>query len=79
MNLNSLAFSEKTDVADAVADYLSWQELIHTSYFHHRQFVKLTAYSIATCHGFGPSVEFASDPDFGSVVRWHSHIKGSTE
>jgi hypothetical protein len=74
LNLNRLAFSEKTDVAEAVSDYLTWRELIHTTYFYNPRFVKLTAFSVAKSHGFRPSPSLRSDPDFGMVAQWHDQI-----
>ena len=41
----------KQATADVLADYLTWKELIHTSYFDQDRFIKLVAYAIGQSGG----------------------------
>jgi len=73
--LRILAFSEKNiDNTDMLSEYLTWKELIHTTYFHVPRFRKLVAYAIATSPGFRPSATFEADIDFPTVARWYREI-----
>ena len=51
-------------------NYLSWQELIHTSYFEVPAFQKLVARAIVSGEGFKPSSAFVADPQFEPSGRW---------
>ena len=69
--INTLAFSVNEEGgAGLLTTYLTWQELIHTSYFEVPEFRKLLAYAIATTEGFAPGDTFKSDPDFDRAARW---------
>jgi hypothetical protein len=70
-----LAFSEgEQEKSDLLAEYLTWDELIHTAYFRVPRFRKLVAYAIAHSPGFRPSDRFRSDPDFATVARWYQQL-----
>jgi len=70
-----LAFSEgEQKKSDLLAEYLTWDELIHTAYFRVARFRKLVAFAIAHSPGFRPSERFKSDPDYAAVARWHEQL-----
>ena len=71
-----LAFSEGDQKkSDLLAEYLTWDELIHTAYFKVARFRKLVAFAIAHSPGFRPSEKFKSDPDFATVARWCDQVQ----
>ncbi|MGE0025020.1 MAG: hypothetical protein AB7S70_15470, partial [Hyphomicrobium sp.] len=49
--LGTLTLSDQAE-ADIISRYLTWKELIHTSYFDIPEFCKLIARAIADCEGF---------------------------
>ena len=51
-------------------NYLSWQELIHTSYFEVPAFQKLVARAIVSGDGFKPTSAFQADPQFDDTGQW---------
>jgi hypothetical protein len=57
------------------SEYLTWDELIHCSYFNVPRFCMLVAYAIANSEGFRPTAAFKSDPDFDLVASWYKAIK----
>lgn len=66
-----LAFSEgEQKKSDLLAEYLTWDELIHTAYFKVPRFRKLVALAIAQSPGFRPSEKFKADPDYATLGRW---------
>lgn len=64
----------KQATADVLADYLTWKELIHTSYFEHDRFAKLLAYAIGQSAGFRPSPALLADSEFPAVVQAYDAI-----
>jgi hypothetical protein len=71
-----LAFSEEERAkSDLLSEYLTWEELIHTSYFSVPRFRMLVAYAIAHSEGFRPSPAFKSHPDYELVARWYEEIQ----
>lgn len=60
--------------SDVLADYLTWPELIHTSYFTQERFAKLVAYAVCQCDGFRPSAHFVNDPEFAQVAQAYATI-----
>ena len=74
-SLNKLAFSEGDQPrSDVISNYLTWEELIHTTYFKVPHFVKLVAYAVAHSDGFRPTPALLSDPDFERVAGWYRQI-----
>ncbi|MDX2202336.1 MAG: hypothetical protein NW223_06290 [Hyphomicrobiaceae bacterium] len=69
--INRLAFAKGESQRDALADYLTWQELIHTSYFEVPAMRKLVAFTITECAPFRATSAFAADGDFARVGAWH--------
>jgi hypothetical protein len=73
--LSDLAFSEPAERgAGGLARYLTWQELIHTSYFEVTVFRQILARAIADAEGFGPTPAFASDPSYQRAGAWLDSI-----
>ena len=73
--LNKIAFSEShEDANDLVTKYLTWKELVHTTYFHIPRFRKLVAYAVAQADGFKASDTFLADPDYNLVAGWYEEI-----
>lgn len=68
--ISTLAFSEGADKAGLVANYLSWKELIHTSYFDVPEFRKLIAQAISQTPGFTATEEFLHDRDYEDTKTW---------
>jgi hypothetical protein len=68
--ISTLAFSEGADKAGLVANYLSWKELIHTSYFDVPEFRKLIAQTISQTPGFSATEAFQRDRDYEPSKKW---------
>ena len=47
-----------------VSNYLTWKELIHSSYLDYPEFQSLVACQMSTAEGFAPTPGFAADPSF---------------
>jgi len=60
--------------SDLLAEYLTWDELIHTAYFKVPRFRKLVCYGIAHSQGFRPSEKFKSDPDYALLGAWYAQL-----
>jgi hypothetical protein len=76
-SLDALAFSPTTrGQSDVISAYLTWDELVHTSYFKNPHFRKLVAYAIARAPGFRPTEQFLSDPDYPLIERIYAEIIG---
>ena len=82
-----LVFSlQGQDKQVAVADLLTWNELIHTVYFKVLHtvyfkvpiFRKLVCYAIAHSEGFRPSEKLKADPDHEKLGEWLAEIQGQT-
>lgn len=74
--ISELAFSERGgDHARVVEEYITWHELIHTTYFHVPRFRKLVAYALVQVDGgFTASKAFQADPDYTVVAGWYDDI-----
>ncbi|MGI9408903.1 MAG: hypothetical protein ACR2OV_02435, partial [Hyphomicrobiaceae bacterium] len=59
-------------------NYLSWQELIHTSYFEVPAFQKLVARAIVSGDGFKPTSAFQADPQFDLSGQWLQKVEASS-
>ena len=57
-----------------LSQYLTWDELIHTSYFTDLQFAKLVAFSLTKTDGFRATDAFCREPDFSELAGWYSEI-----
>ena len=63
----------------SVLNYLTWQELIHTTYFEVPEFRVLLARAISESEGFEPSTAFRSRPDYNDVGTWLQTIEQSVK
>ncbi|SDP16457.1 hypothetical protein SAMN04488061_2369 [Filomicrobium insigne] len=73
--VESLAAAETPEAtSDVLADYLTWQELIHTSYFDEDRFAKLLAYTIGQCEGFRLTASFEQDADYPEIAKSYAAI-----
>jgi len=70
-----VALEHASDARQAVAKYLTWTELIHTSYFHVPGLRKLIAYAISQAPGFRATEAFTRDPDYSKVAAWYGEIR----
>ena len=61
----------KTDI---LSEYLTWDELIHTSYFTNPYFCKLMAYSLTQADGFEATIAFQQDPYYAVAAVWYEEI-----
>lgn len=71
--------SQSGEPTPVLNDYLTWYELIHTSYFRVPRFCKLVCYAIAHSPGFRPSEEFKRDPNYELMGQWLEEIKPKAE
>jgi hypothetical protein len=78
--ITQLALSQEKEMKSFFfSEYLTWDELIHTSYFSVPHFRMLVAYAIANSEGFRPSAAFKNDPDYNLVAGWYEEIKPKAE
>jgi hypothetical protein len=74
--LNVFAFANgDREKSDMLNKYLTWHELIHTSYFQIPRFRKLVAYAIATAEGFQATEQFRRDRDYAVVKGWFDELQ----
>jgi hypothetical protein len=74
--LSTIVTSEDKDTRSFFfSEYLTWKELIHTSYFNAPRFRLLVAYAIAHSPGFRPSAALTSHPDYELVARWYEEMR----
>jgi hypothetical protein len=74
--INQLALSKEKEMKSFFfSEYLTWNELIHTSYFSVPGFRMLVAYAIANSEGFRPSEAFKNHPDYSLVAGWYEEMK----
>jgi hypothetical protein len=77
--LQFLAFSEEDQSkSNLLAEYLSWDELVHTAYFKVPRFRKLVCYAIAHSPGFRPTKGFESDHDYPLLGTWYKELEMAT-
>ena len=72
------AVATAREKSDMISDYLTWNELIHTSYFNNARFRKLVAFALTQAEGFHATDAFMRDPEYGLVARWYDEINGSS-
>ncbi len=74
--ISTLAFATDDEGKEGlIMSYLTWRELIHTSYFEVPEFRKLLAYAIGQADGFAEADTFKADPDFDRATRWYGTLK----
>ena len=72
--ISTLAFAQDDEARGDQHAYLSWRELIHTSYFEVPEFRKLLAYAIGEADGFAMCEAFGADPDFERAKKWYATL-----
>lgn len=74
--ISTLAFAESEESRSGVlTTYLTWRELVHTSYFEVPEFRGLLAYAIGQADGFTAQTGFRTDPDFERAAAWHQAMR----
>jgi len=75
--ISKLAFSlaSEKDPKKVVADYITWNELIHNVYFKLPIFRKLVCYAIAHSPGFAPSEKLKNAPEYEKLGRWLEQVQ----
>jgi hypothetical protein len=66
-----------SDFKQRLAEYLTWDELIHTTYFKSPLFLRLLAYAISTAEGFAATPALLRDPRYVVLREWLDEIEGS--
>ena len=69
--VQELVFRGDDPKSQVIAEYLSWNELIHTSYFKAASFRKLMAFVVSQSSGFRASEKFKSDPEYAVIAQWY--------
>jgi hypothetical protein len=73
--LSTIAMSEgRPPESGVVSNYLSWKELIHTTYFELPEFRRLFARSISDADGFAASPAFEAGADYARATGWLGQI-----
>ena len=65
------------DFKQRIAQYLTWDELLHTTYFKSPRFLRLLAYAISRVDGFAPTAALLADPHYGQMRQWLEEIQRS--
>jgi len=69
--LNTMAFQEPGgDSMGTISQYLTWRELIHTSYFYIPEFQTLTACALCRSEAFVPTDALKQAPEFARHRGW---------
>jgi hypothetical protein len=63
------------DFNERIARYLTWDELLHTTYFKSPLFLRLLAYAIARGEGFAPTPALLADSHYGRMRQWLAEIQ----
>ena len=53
-----------------VSSYLTWKELIHSTYFDYPEFQSLVACAVSKADGFQPTPAFRGDPSYAEAEGW---------
>jgi hypothetical protein len=70
--ISTLAFSEsEEETGGIITTYLTWRELVHTSYFEVPEFQDLVAYAIGQADAFAASAGFQAHPTHAQAARWY--------
>ena len=66
-----------SDFKQRLAEYLTWDELIHTTYFKSPLFLRLLAYAISTAEGFAATPALLRDARYVVLREWLDEIRRS--
>jgi hypothetical protein len=73
--ISTLAFAEGEDTKSGlIMNYLSWKELVHTSYFDVATFRKIIALAISQTEGFMPTEALRQDPGLQQTMQWIAEL-----
>lgn len=73
--ISELAFAEGNEGQIAKAlDFLTWRELIHTSYFDVPEFRKFVSVTVSQLDGFQPNEVLRNDPEYAATLRWLKEV-----
>lgn len=73
--MNRLLLSDDREAKEFFfSEYISWNILIHTSYFRSPRFGRLLAYAIASKHAERGDITFPDHPERPLISRWHDEI-----
>jgi hypothetical protein len=74
--ISKLAFSlSDENRQEVVAEYITWNELIHNVYFKSVSFRKLVCYAIAQSPGFSPSEKLKNVPEYEKLGQWLTAVQ----
>ena len=65
----------QNDFLGMLTQQLSWDELLHTTYFTNPRFVKLVAHGMFDLSGTAPSDRLRSEPDYADIVTMYGGLK----
>ena len=69
--ISTLSYAEGEDARSRlISDYLTWNELVHTSYFEVPEFRKMVALAISQAPGFRPTEQLLNDVGYQATVQW---------
>ncbi len=77
--ISTLAFSDEDNKGGVITNYLSWKELVHTSYFDVAPFRRLVALAISQAEGFMPTETLLADPAFHRTGQWVAELGRKVE
>lgn len=60
---------------ERLSEYLSWEELVHTTYFSAPAFQRLLAYAISTVDGFRATPALTSDASYPLLRQWLDEVR----
>jgi hypothetical protein len=60
---------------ERLSEYLSWEELVHTTYFNAPTFQRLLAYAISTVDGFRATPVLTSDASYSLLRQWLDEVR----
>ncbi|WP_439541710.1 hypothetical protein [Hyphomicrobium sp.] len=69
--ISTLSYAEGEDArSKLISNYLTWNELVHTSYFEVPEFRKMVALAISQAPGFRPTENLLNDVEYQATVQW---------
>jgi hypothetical protein len=60
---------------ERLSEYLSWEELVHTTYFNAPTFQRLLAYAISSVDGFRPTPVLTSEASYPLLRQWLDEVR----
>jgi hypothetical protein len=69
------AVNNADEKSDMLSEYLTWDELIHTTYFQNSRFQALTAFALIQSGNLRATDAFKNDPSYGEISKLYDEIK----